>query len=95
MRRCTCVGDFLSWRLGLTLRKPLAASEELLASPFLKPSVALRDRQESGDEVNNINITHCRVLINSPNGVIPSFFFFHFIQLQFTTRNRDLPKSDE
>lgn len=55
----TCVGDFFSCRLGLTLRKPLAARDELLASPFLRPSVTLRDRQESGDKVNNINVTPC------------------------------------
>lgn len=54
----TCVGDFLSCRLGLTLRKPLAARDELLASPFLRPSVTLRDRQESKDKVNNINVIH-------------------------------------
>lgn len=58
MRHFTCVGDFLSCRLGLTLRKPLAARDELLASPFLRPSVTLRDRQESEDKVININITH-------------------------------------
>lgn len=48
----TCVGDFLSCRLGLTLRNPLAARDELLASPFFKPSVTLRDRQESADYKN-------------------------------------------
>lgn len=45
------MGDFLSCRLGLTLRKPLAAREEPQASPFLRPSVTLLDRQESEDEV--------------------------------------------
>lgn len=49
----------MSCRLGRTLRKPLAARDELLTSPFLRPSVTLRDRQESGEEVNNINITPC------------------------------------
>lgn len=54
----TCEGDFLSCRLGLTLRKPLAASDELLASPFLRPSVALCDRQESEDKFSNFTITN-------------------------------------
>lgn len=58
-RDFTCVGDFLSCRLGLTLRKPLAARDELLASPFLRPSVALRERHASGDIVNIVNMTHC------------------------------------
>lgn len=61
MRRFTCVGDFLSCRLGLTLRKPLAARDELLASPFLRPSVALRDRQESASGVYIINLACCGV----------------------------------
>lgn len=61
VRHFTCVGDFLSCRLGLTLRKPLAARDELLASPFLSPSVTLRDRQESKDKVNNISMTHYTV----------------------------------
>lgn len=58
----TCVGDFLSWRLGLTLRKPLAARDEPPASPFLRPSVTLLDRQESEDEVINIRIPHFSLL---------------------------------
>lgn len=52
----TCV-DFFSCRLGLTLRKPLAARDELPASPFLRPSVTLRDRQESEEKVNHFIIT--------------------------------------
>lgn len=42
--------DFFSCKLGLTLRKPLAARDELLASPFLRPSVTLCERQESEDK---------------------------------------------
>lgn len=37
----TGVGDLLSCRLGRTLLKPLAAREEVAASPFLRASVAL------------------------------------------------------
>lgn len=44
------MGDFLSCKLGLTLRKPLAARDELLASPFLRLSVTLCERQESKDK---------------------------------------------
>lgn len=45
--KITTVGDFFSCRLGLTLRKPLALRDELLASPFLIPSDTLRERQAS------------------------------------------------
>lgn len=45
--KCTAVGDFLSCRLGLTLRKPLALKDEFPASPFLNPSATLRERQAS------------------------------------------------
>lgn len=49
----TCVGDLLSCRFGLTLRKPLAAKEEVMSSPFLRPSV-LRDLQASGTHTHTI-----------------------------------------
>lgn len=50
MGSVSCEGDLLSCRLGLTLRKPLAAREELLTSPFLRPSVTLLERHESKSE---------------------------------------------
>lgn len=55
LRRFTC--DFLSCRLGLTLRKPLAARDELMASPFLRPSVALQDRQEPEGRVGFVSVS--------------------------------------
>lgn len=70
----TCEGDFLSCRLGLTLRKPLAASDELLASPFLRPSVALCDRQESEDKFSNFNIMYSNVFWPSLLGSCGMFY---------------------
>lgn len=60
------MGDFLSCKLGLTLRKPLAARDELLASPFLRLSVTLCERQESNDKKKNrekVNVINLRCFI--------------------------------
>lgn len=82
VRHFTCVGDFLSCKLGLTLRKPLAARDELLASPFLRPSVTLCARQESENRIKVISHMRCVYILS--NGVTHSFVWH--VQFQVSTR---------